>query len=151
MQDLVTDEILWKDSDNGLEDGTGGIAAFVDTRHENIDAALQKYGIKAGSCAFKELPYKDGSSRVDVRVTIRDTGKLMYDMLKVIDYDCIATDGKGREKTVCSKKEVAVEDVYVCGYIKNPFEGRLAIVIAEKVYGFEGCDLLYSIVGCRID
>ncbi|MCR5763127.1 MAG: hypothetical protein K6G00_07080 [Treponema sp.] len=151
IQDLVSDEIVLalKGSDNS---GDGcDLDSLIEEYHEEIDAALVMYGIEAVPCQFKALPYDDGGSFIDIQVNVTDTGRLMYDMLKIINYECVASDGRKGSKTICLKKEVTVEDVYACGYIKSPLEDRLAVVIAEKVYGFEGCDLHYSVVGCRID
>ncbi len=152
IQDLVTDEIVWSLGDNGqdMDSEQGGLQKLIDDRGEEIDAAMQKYGIQDFPCTMEKLPYRDGTRELDARVLIKDTGRLMYEMLRIQDYECEVFSPDGRKKTVRSKKEALVEGAYVCGYIKNPLEDRIAIILAERVYGFEGCDLLYSIAGCKL-
>ena len=151
IQDLVSDEILVNLQGSGNDGDGSTVDSLIEEYHAEIDDALAQYDIAMVPCQFKELPYEDGESFADIQVSVTDTGRLMHEMFRIINYECVASDGKRGSKIVSAKKNVTVDDVYVCGYIKSPFEGRLAIVIAEKRFGFEGFDLHYSIVGCRID
>ena len=148
IQDLVTDSIVCSIESPQPGSDDMDTAAFVQLMHEAIDAALAEFGIQQVPCTFLPFPCTGAGGTLDVRVEVSDTGKLLYDMFKIIDYTCIATDGSGRKKIITTKKDTALDDVYVCGYISNPFEDRIAVVLAEKAFGFEGCDLHYSVLGC---
>gem|GEM_PF-3458127 len=151
IQDLVTDEIVCSVEEPDYTADDMSAALLAERRGADIDAALERFGIRPDACDFLPLPYAGGSKRLELRVRITDTGKLLHEMFRIIDYDCIAVDGSGQEKTITSKQSVAVENVYACGCIKSPFEDRLAIVIAEQTFGFEGYDLRYSVLGCSLD
>ncbi len=152
VQDLVSDEILWNlqaPTDESYWMGKDLMTLFLADNEDLIDQKLADYGIRIAPCSYEKLPYTgENGERIDARIESKDTGKLYYDMFSIIRYSCIACDGAGRKKTVVSGKELPASEAFVCGYVKNPYEDRLALVIAEAVYGFEGCDILYSLAGC---
>lgn len=152
IQDLVSDEILWElqaPTDESYWLGKDLMDLFLSDNQELIDGKLAAYGISIVSCPYERFPYKAAEGRTfEARIESVDTGKLLYDMFSIIRYSCIVTDGRGRSKKVVADKEIAASEAFVCGCIKNPFEKRLALIIAEAVYGFEGCDMKYSFSGC---
>ncbi len=157
IQDLVSDDILVKISGENLDEEMvvkkGAVEYFIEKNAAKIDAELEKHKIERCPLKYEKFPYKgDGNSddSIDVTVSVRDTGKLQYDFLRIIDYTCTATNGRGNKKIIRKKKDAVLEGAFICGFIKNPFENRLAVVIAEQKYGFEGCDILYSFSGCDI-
>ncbi len=154
IQDLVTDKILWQldNLDNeGFDDLESTTVSFIKKNAKTINEAFVKYNIQQSDCSYKMLPYTNNGESINIEVQITDTGKLFHEYLKIIDYSCIAVNNKKQKKTLSSKKDEVIEDVFVCGYVKNPYEDRLAIVIAEQRYGFEGCDIHYHVLGCAIN
>lgn len=150
VQDLVSDDILEKIDGQGEEGAEGAFMHFLKKNGSAIDSALEKHGIKKSPCKYEEFPYNEKDREITVSVSVSDTGKLQYDFLRIIDYSCIASNEAGKKKVLRAKKDAVLENAFVCGFIKNPFENRLAVVIAEEKYGFEGFDILYSFSGCDI-
>ena len=152
VQDLVSDELLWElqaPTDESYWLGKDLMTLFLSDNQALIDGKLASYGISIVTCPYERFPYKAADGRTfEARIESVDTGKLMYDMFSIIRYSCAVTDGKGRTKKVIADKEIAASEAFVCGCLKNPFENRLALVIAEAVYGFEGCDMKDRFAGC---
>ncbi len=152
VQDLVSDEILWNlqsPTDESYWMGKDLMTLFLTDNGKLIDQKLTEYGIRIAPCSYERLPYTgENGERIDARIESEDTGKLYYDMFSIIHYSCIVSDASGRKKKVVTEKELPAAEAFVCGCVKSPYEDRLVLVIAEAVYGFEGCDLLYSLAGC---
>ena len=154
VQDLVSDEILWElkapsDDDYEYAPGQGLHERFIADYESQINGKLAEYGITVSPCSYERLPYTAADGRTfSVSIDDHDTGKLMYDMFSVTSYSCIVTDGKGRSKKVIADKEFMGPEAFACGCIKSPYEDRLAIIVAEATFGFEGSDILFCIAGC---
>lgn len=146
IQDLVSDETVFVHNAY-LPDDFEDTEGFVQKNSYTFDKALSEHHIHLAKAAYNALPFTAEGTTVHVRANIYDTGERLHEFVRIIDYACIAENGRGT-KTIAQKKHTTVEDVFVCGYVKNPFEARIAVVIAEAVFGFEGYDLQYSIVGC---
>lgn len=153
IQDLVSDEILWElktPSDDEYALGENLYGRFIADYGSQIDKKLSGYGIVISPCEYKSMPYSGGGLSISARIESRATGKLMYEMFEITSYSCIVTDGRGRSKKVIADREFMGPEAFVCGCVKSPFEDRLALVVAEATYGFEGCDLLVRIAGCDL-
>ncbi|MBQ3670289.1 MAG: hypothetical protein II921_02275 [Treponema sp.] len=149
VQDLVEDEILvqivGKDSELG---GSDALKAFVAQEREKIDEAISSHAIVSGAFSYEPLPYSADGFFIDVEAKVVDTGKKLHEFIAVSDYTCIATASSGSRKVIREKKDVTCENVFICGCIKSPWENRLAVVIGEQRFGFEGYDIWYSFSGC---
>lgn len=153
VQDLVSDEVLWElkspdDESYGYEEGLH--KRFVADYGSQIDKKLFEYGIVISPCEYRSMPYSADGLSLSASIESQATGKMMYDMFELTSYSCIVTDGRGHSKKVIAGREFMGPEAFVCGCIKNPYEDRLALVIAEATYGFEGCDLLVRIAGCDL-
>ena len=153
VQDLVSDEVLWElkppeDESYGYEEGLH--KRFVADYGSQIDKKLSEYGIVISPCEYRSMPYSADGLSLSASIESQATGKMMYDMFELTSYSCIVTDGRGYSKKVIAAREFMGPEAFVCGCVKNPYEDRLALVIAEATYGFEGCDLLVRIAGCDL-
>ncbi len=152
VQDLVSDDILAvvhsDDADEASYGEAGAVDFFIKKNAEKIDSLLFEHEIIKGEFKIEQFPYFEDGRTLGVTANIFDTGEFMNDFIRLIDYTITAEDGAGRKKTITSKKGEADENVFVCGFVKNPWENRIAVVIAEARFGFEGYDILYSISGC---
>lgn len=153
VQDLVSDEVLWElkspdDESYGYEEGLH--KRFVADYGSQIDKKLAEYGIVISPCEYRSMPYSADGLSLSASIESQATGKMMYDMFELTSYSCIVTDGRGHSKKVIAGREFMGPEAFVCGCVKNPYEDRLALVIAEATYGFEGCDLLVRIAGCDL-
>ena len=109
---------------------------------------MQKYGIIQADSEFLQFPTKDGySCTANVQDKTKDGED---DWLGKIDYQIRVKNPAGKSKTVASAKDVKAYQVVVCGYFKNPYENRLAIIYGEEKYVFEGTGISYHVAGCDL-
>jgi len=140
IQDTITDKIIYQ-----LDDwNCSTISVFVSNYSQDIDEKIYENKInliKQDLISAKEKT--DISYKVQaLNITDSEYG------FKQLDYMIQAKKGS-KSKTLMTKKEVLANSVFVCGSLKSPFEDRLAVIIAEVDYGFEGCDIQYHITGCH--
>ena len=151
IQDLVTDEVLWAlaktSEDNEDYYKKDGAKEFIQNNAEEIDNTLKTYGIKIMTPLYAPLPYEKGDIYLEASANIAPHANL-EEIRPIIDYSIIAQNQKGQKKTIATQKDVYAYNVYVCGYIKSPYEERIALVLATESFGFEGSDMEYSILGC---
>ncbi|MBP5748352.1 MAG: hypothetical protein J6W63_08340 [Treponema sp.] len=156
IQDLVTDKILWTTKDDtedwtGEQDSMATLTTFLislNNKKAELKSAMQKYGIIQADSEFLQFPTKDGYS---CTASFQDKTKDGDDdWLGKIDYQIRVKNPAGKSKTVSSAKDVKAYQVVVCGYFKNPYENRLAIIYGEEKYVFEGTGITYHIAGCDL-
>ncbi|MCR5318372.1 MAG: hypothetical protein K6E22_09100 [Treponema sp.] len=156
IQDLVTDKILWTTKDDtedwtGEQDSMATLTTFqisLNNKKSELRSAMQKYGIIQADSEFLQFPTKDGYS---CTANIQDKTKDGEDdWLGKIDYQIRVKNPAGKSKTVASAKDVQAYQVVVCGYFKNPYENRLAIIYGEEKYVFEGTGISYHVAGCDL-
>lgn len=150
--DLVSDEVL-ETFELELDDGNDELSmikAFIDEKSEEVLNAFTQYNIQSVKTEVLAFPAEIGDSTYNANLTVKDTGKLLYDFLKLTEVTCSIEKSGAGKKTVSSQKEVAVEDAIIGGYIKSPFEDRIAVIITEAHYGFEGFDTYFTISGCDL-
>ena len=140
IQDLVTDEMLWRTS---TED-SGPDASFI--------KKCKEYNIEYVKTKFEKLPIKINGNEYDASVKFaeRKTDPEV-DMFPKADY-IVSAIKNGSKKKVLAK----VEDVYsyrtvVCGIIKNPYENRVAVIIGNQEPIFEGAQYNFYVYGCDLD
>ena len=156
IQDLVTDKILWTTKDDtenwtGEQDSMATLTTFLislNNKKAELKNAMQKYGIIQADSEFLQFPTKDGYS---CTANIQDKTKDGEDdWFGKIDYQIRVKNPAGKSKTVASAKDVQAYQVVVCGYFKNPYENRLAIIYGEEKYVFEGTGISYHVAGCDL-
>lgn len=156
IQDLVTDKILWTTKDDtenwtGEQDSMATLTTFLislNNKKAELKSAMQKYGIIQADSEFLQFPTKDGYS---CTANVQDKTKGGDDdWLGKIDYQIRVKNPAGKSKTVASAKDEKAYQVVVCGYFKNPYENRLAIIYGEEKYVFEGTGISYHVAGCDL-
>ena len=68
--------------------------------------------------------------------------------LKNINYKITAKTNNSKTKIITNRTNITADNVYICGYFQSPFENRIALIIAEEKYVFEGNELFYDFIGC---
>ena len=158
-KDLISDKILFSVQSNNEHDeqyytenyrDDDILVYFAMQNCTRIDDAIARYNINTVQCVFEKLPYKNGTDLLDARIAVTAVREDEIGFTER-DYACIAKNALGAEKTVERRMNLRGGTAYVCGYLKNPYENRLALIIAEEQFGFEGFDVLYHIVGCDIE
>ena len=156
IQDLVTDKILWTTKDDtedwtAEQDSMATLTTFqisLNNKKSELRSAMQKYGIIQSDNEFLQFPTKDGYG---CTANFQDkTNNGEDDWLGNIDYKITVKNPSGKTKSVASEKGAKAYQVVVCGYFKNPYENRLAIIYGEEKYVFEGTGITYHIAGCDL-
>ncbi|MBQ9630046.1 MAG: hypothetical protein IJR49_00460 [Treponema sp.] len=152
IQDLVSDKIFYHFSkaESELEYGKQSVKDFLVANSEEFDKVITQHKIILENHNFNEFPFRQNHHVLNVSADVKDTGRKMHELFQISDYTLTAINEIGKQKTLHLQKDVPVENVFVCGYVKSPFENRLAIIIAEQRFGFEGFDLHYHIVGSNL-
>ncbi len=153
VQDIVSDEIIQTITEDvaDIPGNTSMVEYFVKTKKAEIKKALEDNKIRISKSEVKEFPVRIGQNNFDAKIDFQDTGRFLNDIQKISNYSCIVTKNNSTKKTVTSKKECTVENAIVAGFIKSPYEDRLAVIIAEASIGFEGLDIYYNISGCDLN
>ena len=151
--DLVDDAIDFEitiDSDDYTIDGIDENTAeyLYALNKENILNAINENKIIDKENRYLPLPARIKNvdyvchSKIDY-----ESEPEFYDKIK--EYSIIV-NRNNKSKTVKTATNVEAIAVYICGYIKSPFEDRILIVTAEEKWGFEGSELYYYFVGCHL-
>jgi hypothetical protein len=157
VQDLVSDEVLWTWTDDSEAWGDGGMdlaaGEVMPTSYGRnramITAKLAAYGIKQVEVAYGGFPATIGGHGFACRAET-NPGAEAGGADAVMDYRIlIRRDNKG-EKALTSVRKARALAVYACGFLKSPFENRIAVIIAEERFVFEGSELFYSVAGCSL-
>ncbi len=153
IQDLVTDKIVWSDKLDLEEcDGATILQEYIKSNYKKINEQLYNARIVPAvdlDWSYEKLPVTYGGKKIKFTVNKELVGT-EYDFLSVIDYAITASDGN-KSKTVTSEKNVRAEDVYLCGFIKSPFENRIMLIFGEERYVFEGSEIYYKTCGCALN
>lgn len=140
IQDTITDKIIYQ-----LDDwNCGSISLFVANYGSDINSMIFDNKIILNRSAFNS---PRDSAEFSFKIKATNFKEDEYG-LKTLDYFVQAWKGN-KSKILMTKKEVPANSVFVCGSLKSPYEDRLAIIIAEVKYGFEGHDITYLISGCH--
>ena len=164
IQDMVTDELLWyaeKEYEeytyvwNGLDERELfklEYSNYIDKYKEKLD----EYGIIIDNdLKLEKFPLTFNENNYNGRITDKEYIQDIYGDL-VVKYK-VVVERNGELKIFCINKTehdyCYKFDVAICGYIKSPYEPRIAVVISEIPMGFEGPPLpINSIfVGCHLE
>ncbi len=150
VQDLVTDEILWNITDKSFGEDSSDFTMkdVVKVHLEELASAVKKYKVLDADFSFSFPPYTDYGKNIDFKMSVKNTEQKEFDFLDIIEYKLTAKSGE-KEKIISSERVTAF-DAYICGYIKNPYEDRVAVIIAETKYTFEQSEPFYKIIGCSL-
>ncbi|MHC6203007.1 hypothetical protein ACYULU_07420 [Breznakiellaceae bacterium SP9] len=152
--DLVSDtidfEINIDSNDYTIDDIDENTAAYLYTLNKkNILNAINKYKIIYKENRYLPLPARIKNVDYSCYSNIEyENEPEFYD--KIREYSIIVSRNN-KNKIVKTAINVEAIAVYICGYIKSPFEDRILIVTAEEKQGFEGSELYYYFVGCHLE
>lgn len=156
IQDLISDKIIWKldeDSFKWEEEYFGSKLSIPEIAFqrnaEKINNALTQYGIIQTNSEYLNFPIEKNNQYFYCKSLITDNEKDEYGF-RNIDYIITVSNNYGKEKIVTQSKKVRADAVYICGLFSSPYENRIAIIIAEEKYVFEGNEVFYSVIGCSL-
>lgn len=155
--DLVTDEqtyykkIRWYDYDAYGEEDIIPLT-FQDCINNNADefnTALRENGIILSPVQVKDLPACDANGS-EVTFGIREQKVLSDRFPSEMSFDVWAFKD-GKKKLVASVKDKPGEYVKLTGYIKSPYEERIALILADAEYVYEGDEVFVNFYGCSLN
>lgn len=116
-----------------------------------IDRELKKYGIVIAAPVFCELPAYSTTDNepVNFSVTVKDDTIGEYG-LRQMSYDIVAVKNK-KQKTVAQVSDEICDAAMPTGYLKSPYENRIALLLAYSQYVFEGSEIFLRFYGCHLD
>lgn len=163
IQDMVTDKLEWQ-SEHGLEEGLPTelkdefdpikILKWVYANHsKKYQKNFDKYKIICDkNIKIQKFPFIYNSNEFYGKITdiYRETKYSIPDI--ITKYKVMVL--KNNVRKVCSQKNNDfLLDIQVVGYIKSPFEPRIAIVISNIMWGWEGPPhrVWFSLIGCDLE
>jgi len=136
--DAKTDEVLLSIYDHSDQfPGHDGLRAHVEAWMRNaaeIQAGMERYAIRAvGDTIVEPFPLQTGEDRYDVRIREWrvDPATQPYGN-GVVGYTVSFSSHRRGTKVVASRGRLWATDVKPLGFVRSPFESRVAIIVAES-------------------
>lgn len=144
----ITDAILFRGEEWGEEPGVTPLGEVNLTSRAQWEKELASRGIEAAGTDYHRFPYERNGVvfRTDLDVVYSDKNEF-YDT--VAAYDLWIRGDDGTAKRVTGRKPTAL-DVFAGGYFRSPFEERIALVLLEERYTFEGTEYFPVIIGSHM-
>lgn len=164
IKDLRTDAVLWQfdydssDLQDTLKSRTPeSLAALWRYKRELFNSKLREYDIKAqGPFALLSFPANYEGDQLTADLKTKETGQ--DQAYGIIDNAVLQLSSKRKGKKTIFEKTYKENDpmpldIKVLGYLKSPFEPRIAVVMVEVWRGYEGPPHTThtSIVGATMD
>lgn len=160
VQDMKSDEVLWTLADDTFNWENEGadvegfdldrIAALSYERNKKaVNEAFDSHAIQAKTGTLLPFPLEWKGAAYTPKISIvKEKDPRFYD--DIASYTVSLARRGGKTKKIASVDDTQSQRIYVCGGIMNPFEDRVAVVVAEERFVFEGTELFYSLVGCDL-
>lgn len=155
--DMVEDKICyekvidWYDNKDE-ESGPAYGLTFEECLKQNSDLfnkELKKYQIFLSPSKTNFLPVQETSGTV-IEFKIENGKKYIGKFnLYHMDYDIVAIKD-GKKKTLSKVRNKLCEYVMPTAYIKSPYEERIALIVADAEYVFEGEEIFVNFYGCNL-
>ncbi len=158
IQDMVEDvnvyykKIKWYDNDNYGENPelAQTFEECIKNNSQDFTSQLKKYKIIFAPVKVEFLPAADkNGNKIDFKI-INSKEYIGEFGLAHMDYEIIAI--KNNKYKLLSKIENKLCDyVMPTAYIKSPYEDRIALVVANAEYVFEGREVFVKFYGCNLN
>jgi hypothetical protein len=152
IMDMVEDKQVWSHS-TGPEGGISGktyknFSEFWNGENTLITTALLGRGIKpdCADCRIMDTSSLREQYGITVEVmTEEDPETPGFSKTSIIVYD-----GVGRQKTVSEDSRSLPVSQTVLGFVKSPFEKRIALLVRTDYSGPEMGNKSYAFIGCHL-
>ena len=155
--DLVEDKIThqlkkrWYDDDNYGESPEKALtfSQCIKTYSKDINMQLKNNNIIVKPCKFQTFPAIDSKGNevtFNVKVLKKELGEFN---LTYMTYEIYA-EKNNQSKRISSINNKKSEFVKPTGFIKSPYEDRVALVVADAEYVFEGNEVFINFYGCNL-
>ncbi len=149
VQSLVSDKILW--SYDFFDDYSGAFEEVWKAQYPNFYRKLQEYGIVEHDTPLRSFPAEYDRWTVTCEVETIEGNQEYGDY--DIDYELRAVSPGRGVKVIHSGNGVqGLQQAVVYGYLRSPYEDRIAVVLLEIYRGWEGppSPVEPVIVGCNL-
>ena len=149
IKDLKTDAVLWQfDYDSSdLEDTMKArtpqsLAALWRYKRDLFNSKLREHNIKAqGAFALQSFPLNYEGDQLTTDLKTKETGQ--DQAYGIISNAVLQLSSKRKGKKTIFEKTYKEDDpmpldMKVLGYLKSPFEPRIAVVLVDVLRGYEG-------------
>lgn len=122
----------------------------INNHAEELNEKLNKYGIIVKPSEVRFFPLFDKEKneiKFDVNVIKKGIGKYG---LTHMTYEIFAVKNN-TYKILGRKDDVICEYVLPTGYIKSPYEDRIALIAADAEYVYEGEEVFINFYGCNLN
>jgi hypothetical protein len=146
ITDLVNDKVLWSFEYSGYDDQDNpkyrGMRDLWGKNRKLFSDKLNQYGIiPQRPFALLRFPINHAGDQLTTTLKIeeeKDQEKRHYSLVKKAELQI--NSRRGGAKTVYQEAypEYGPLDVKVLGYLKSPYEPRVAVIVAEVWRGYEG-------------
>lgn len=158
VQDMVTDKILWSEVDDTFlweeevdETDTEKVALLsYERKQEEIERALEQYAIRPEKTACASFPLERDGKRYSPVLSVEQEKEPTF-LDAVRSYTLSMKKEGGKTKKLTRVEDVQCLEVHVCGYFASPFDNKIAVVVAEEQFVFEGREIFYSLTGCDLE
>jgi len=158
IQDMVEDvnvyykKIEWYDNDNYGENPelAQTFEECIKNNSKEFNSELKKYKIILNPVKVEYLPITDeNGTKIDFKI-VNSKEYIGEFSLPHMDYEIIAI--KNNKYKLLSKIENKMcEYVMPTAYIKSPYEDRIALIVADAEYVFEGEEVFINFYGCNLN
>lgn len=158
IQDMIEDEnvyykkIKWYDDDNYGENPElkQTFEECIRNNSKEFNSELKKYKINLNPVKVEIFPVIDKNG-TDIDFKIANTKEYIGEFsLPHMDYEIIAI--KNNKYKLLSKIENKMCDYVIpTAYIKSPYEDRIALIVANAEYVFEGREVFINFYGCNLN
>ena len=164
--DLVTDETVCRkemidyyDYDKAIDENyIPTYKSFEDclkSNAEEFDRLLKENGIILKPAKFEKMPViwvskNNKTEEVTFKVNKTGEGKPAFVYSETLNYEIVAEKKSGGSKIIKSEENRESYFVYPVGYIKSPYENRVAVVLTNASFVFEGSELFVEFAGCNL-
>lgn len=152
VQDLTTDNIVWKYS--YFKEGEESTFANVWREHlPEFEAKLREYGIVGTEERLHYFPLTIDNRSIDCEAVLDADPDINETDYSAKDYRIIARSAPGGEKVLSSATNVmGLVGVDVYGYVRSPYEDRIAVLAVLYYRGWEGPPLPAepTLIGCHL-
>lgn len=122
---------------------------FIKNNYKEIDKNLKKYGIKIQKTSYQPLPLKLNGSTYNFDITVKESGPGQYGFNEMIFF-VDGTKNNTQKKRITTSAGLC-NKALVTGYLKSPYENRIALIVAHSRYIFEGSEIFLNFYGCNLD
>lgn len=149
VQDLKSDRVAWRfeySSDAFAPGGPGhfeNLSEIWQAKHAEFAAKLRELGI-AGHHQPAPIPFAGGPEKLKAKVSTETKGDDVEVFVHLSKYTVELNGPKGRKTIFRSDKAGVTSDTFgplqaaANGYLRSPYDKRIAVLIEEKWRGWEG-------------